>query len=238
MENKNLNVLDRPCPSCVLIIVFVFAALSNDAVWAEGLLIFYELFRFLEEAMDRLNHSLIGELDIEGMRRTSAFKKDLEFYLGKNWERDYKPPEKVSQYVLYLKDLENTNPYMLMAYVYHLYMGLLSGGQILKKKRQFFAKYIPLCGSGMGADQGYEVTDFGNRSISQIKRELVKAMNGVADNLDEETKQQLITESRTLFLKNNEIIKTVQGATNVLLKKLAWLIFLLILVWFAFKIVF
>ena len=214
--------------------MFVFAALSNDSVWAEGLLIFYEIFRFLEEAMDRLNHSLIGELDIEGMRRTEAFKQDLAFYLGKDWEKHYQPREVVTKYVSYLKEIEMSNPYLLLAYVYHMYMGLLSGGQILQKKRQFFSKFFPFGGA---SDLGYEVTKFGTHSIAHIKRELVKAMNEVAENLDEDTKQQLIDESRTLFLKNNEIIKTVKGATQVLIQKLVLLIAFFVLLWYLYKVI-
>lgn len=215
--------------------LLIISALSSDDVWAEGLLIFYEIFRFLEEAMDRLNHSLIGELDIKGMRRTDAFKKDLAFYLGKDWEKGYAPREKVAEYISYLKDLETNNPYMLMAYVYHMYMGLLSGGQILVKKRQFFVKFFPFFGT---QDQGYEVTKFGNKSISHIKRELIQAMNEVAGNLDEDTKQKLIDESRTLFLRNNEIIKTVKGATYVLTKKLIIFFVLILFAWLAYKMLF
>jgi len=58
----------------------LFKAMSDDAVWAEGLKCFYEIFKYLEEALDRLGHTLLGDLDIEGMRRTKAFEQDLEFY--------------------------------------------------------------------------------------------------------------------------------------------------------------
>lgn len=36
---------------------------------------FYEIFRYLEDALDRYSHTLVGELDIPGMRRTEAFEK-------------------------------------------------------------------------------------------------------------------------------------------------------------------
>ena len=49
--------------------------MGENGVWAEGLLVFYEVFRHLEEALDRLNHTLIGELDIPGMRRTKLFEE-------------------------------------------------------------------------------------------------------------------------------------------------------------------
>jgi heme oxygenase len=41
----------------------------------------------------------------------------------------------VKSYLEHLKKIENENPLLLAAYIYHLYMGLLSGGQILAKKR-------------------------------------------------------------------------------------------------------
>ena len=49
--------------------------MSENRVWAEGLLIFYEVFRYLEDALERFNHTLIGELDVPGMRRVEAFEK-------------------------------------------------------------------------------------------------------------------------------------------------------------------
>lgn len=47
--------------SDALVNVKLGLALSDDGVWAEGLLVFYEIFRRLEEAM--LNHrdSLLGK---------------------------------------------------------------------------------------------------------------------------------------------------------------------------------
>ncbi|XP_067009345.1 heme oxygenase 1 isoform X2 [Anabrus simplex] len=193
-------------------------ALSDNSVWAEGLLIFYEIFRYLEEAMDRLKDKHVGELDIEGMRRTKAFEQDLNFYLGNDWQKNYTPRESVAKYLLYLSKLETSDPDMLMAYIYHLYMGLLSGGQILARKRAIYKKLLPF---SKQAEGGYAVTSFGDYPISKIKRNLVKAMNDVAQNLDEDTKNKLIEESKTVFVMNNEIIRTVEGANKVFLKKMA-----------------
>lgn len=169
--------------------VFFMTAMSEDRVWAEGLLIFYEIFKYLEEALDRLSHTLISDLDIPGMRRKEAFEKvsalersircaskvyeidttifsslpfvfhekssgkpfqrfksnpifqDLAFYLGSNWKDGYKPRESVCQYLKHLEKIEQENPYYLMSYIYHLYMGLLSGGQILRRKKVLLQKF-------------------------------------------------------------------------------------------------
>ncbi|XP_069673121.1 uncharacterized protein Ho [Periplaneta americana] len=200
-------------------------ALSDNSVWAEGLLVFYEIFRYLEEAMVRLKDTHVGKLCIEGMQRTESFEKDLSFYLGSDWAKDYKPRESVVKYLLHLRELENSDPDQLVAYIYHLYMGLMSGGQILRKKRVVFSKFT-------SSQQTYEdaVTDFGENSIPNMKKDLMTAMNGIAEVLNEETKQKLIEESKTVFVLNNEIIRSVRGANEVILKKIIILIIIISLI--------
>ena len=47
--------------------------ISDDSVWAEGLLVFYEVFRFLEGAVQRTKDSLLGEYNlIAGLWRTEV----------------------------------------------------------------------------------------------------------------------------------------------------------------------
>lgn len=70
---------------------FVFLGLMDNAVWADGLLVFYEVFRYLEGAMMRLENTKVGLLKIPGLERTKAFEKDLEYYLGTNWTVNYTP---------------------------------------------------------------------------------------------------------------------------------------------------
>ena len=78
--------------------------MTDDPVWAEGLLIHYEIFKVLEEIMDRRIHTLIGELDIKGMRRIKKiFEEDLQFYYGKEWlENEYQPNNEVTAFLEYL----------------------------------------------------------------------------------------------------------------------------------------
>merc|ERR1711928_275900 len=80
-------------------------AMTDDKVWAEGLLFFYEIFKFLEEALDRLSHTSLSEFDVEGMRRTKQFKADLDFWYGEDWMNNvYQPHESVVNYIEYLKE--------------------------------------------------------------------------------------------------------------------------------------
>ena len=108
--------------------------ISDDSVWAEGLLVFYEVFKFLEHALRSHSDSLIGDLLIAGMARTEAIEEDLEHFYGASWKDDYTVRVEVQQYLDHLTQLDNDNPYLLIPYIYHLYMGLFSGGQILQAK--------------------------------------------------------------------------------------------------------
>ena len=107
--------------------------ISDDSVWAEGLLVFYEVFKFLEKSLSAHSDSLIGDLLIPGMARTEAFEKDLDFFFG-DWKESYEIRPEVRQYLDHLESLDHENPYLLIPYIYHLYMGLFSGGQILAAK--------------------------------------------------------------------------------------------------------
>ena len=217
--------------------------MSDDAVWAEGLKCFYEIFKFLEEALDRLGHTLLGELDVEGMRRTKAFEQDLEFYCiiqslnymflnyiinnflycidGKNYlENVYQPSSAVIAYVEYLTTLEAEDPHMLAAYIYHLYVGLFSGGQILRKKRSLEAslKFKKSTDTDSTGKAGEAVTDFVDIHIFKLKKQMMEAMERVAAQLGEQDRWKLIEESKNVFRMNNKMIRTI-STNKVVLRK-------------------
>ncbi|CAK9812144.1 Heme oxygenase 2 [Anthophora plagiata] len=208
----------------------------DDSVWADGLLVFYEIFRYLELATIRWKHTEIGLFLIDDkLLRTEAFERDLEFYLGKEWKKDYTPRSSVIKYLTRLKKIESTEPILLAAYIYHLYMGLLSGGIILRKKRQLMQKIWPF--KSFQTD-GKNITDFGNSNIFELKRHMRDTMNKIAETLDDATKNKLIQESKTVFALNNEIIKSVKGAGTVLLKRIVYFVIPVILLIFAFLVPF
>ena len=75
-------------------------------------------------------------------------------------------------YRSHLDALHEKDPYLLIPYVYHLYLGLLSGGQVLREKRRLttgFKQKVGLGGSQQkqGNVEGEAVTHFGDRSISR-----------------------------------------------------------------------
>merc|ERR1719489_93032 len=204
--------------------------MSDDNVWAEGLLVFYEIFKFLEEALASHSDSLIGDLLIPGMARTQALEADLAHYLGDGWKDDYVIRPEVSAY--------DDHPYLLIPYIYHLYMGLFSGGQVLRATRMLTLSSI----AGVGGEEkpGNSVTSYNdNTTIGSLKKQLRKAINDLADELDEEIKEAILVESVRVFEWNNHIIGSVKGVDSVLRRRLLkLLIAVLLLLLFLFAYVF
>ena len=203
---------------------------SDPQVWAEGLLIFYEIFKFLDNFLENHKDSLIGELIVDpAMFRTSSFESDLKFYYGSElWKSsDYVIRPEVQKYLDHLRSLQDDEPYYVMAYVYHLYMGLFSGGQILRAKRML--KF----GSSTNEEreQGNDVTEFNGVPISVLKRKMKDAMNKIAEDLDESTRDAICAEGITVFELNNSIIKTVKGVDDIFNAKIKkWLAYFILTV--------
>ena len=139
-------------------------ACSDTAVWCQGLLIFQPVFEFLEDSLkNRRRDSLLGDLIVDDalFNRSEAILSDLKFHLeGRHLdqlEKVRKRPE-LEAYLNHLRTLEQRNPYALVAFVYHLYMGLLSGGQILAAKRNLLRK---------NSSRPEAVADFGDKTVAR-----------------------------------------------------------------------
>lgn len=143
--------------------------------------------------------------------------------------------DSVIKYLMRLREIEDTDPTLLAAYIYHLYMGLLSGGIILHKKKLLMQKMLPY---KKIQTSGNNITDFGNISIFELKQNMRDTMNKIAEMLDEDTKNKLIEESKIVFALNNEIIKSVRGTGTVLFKKILYFGTVFMLILFVFLVLF
>jgi len=197
-------------------------SMSNDKVWANGLLVFAKVFFQLEKSLDE--YPALAELDVEGMRRTEALEEDLDHFFGESW-RTKEEPEALVKYIDHLKHIaEEDEPLLLVAYIYHLYMGLLSGGQILSKKRQFF-------GSDDGKVKGTAVTTFEGETPGGLKKKLRAAANALGQELDADLQERIIQEGSNVFKLNNSIIYTIEGVDEIFYKKIfTWLAILALVI--------
>lgn len=197
------------------------SALSDNSVWADGLLVFYEIFRFLEENVPE-------DLLPREYHRAKAFEEDLSFYLGENWQRDYEIRNSVKVYLKHLYDVKKRSPVLLLAYVYHLYMGLLSGGQILAKKRS-----LNILSSG--DRDGEAVTHFENHTIAELKANMRNLVDTKALEFDESMKILLIAESKMVFHLNNELVRSVRGVNRANLRKFGLVLIIVVLIFYLLR---
>merc|ERR1712129_264169 len=197
-------------------------SMSNDMVWANGLLVFAKVFFQLEKSLDE--YPALADLDVEGMRRSEALEEDLDHFFGESW-RTKEEPEALVKYIDHLKHIaEEDEPLLLVAYIYHLYMGLLSGGQILSKKRQFF-------GSDDGKVKGTAVTTFEGETPGGLKKKLRAAANALGQELDADLQERIIQEGSKVFKLNNSIIYTIEGVDEIFYKKIfTWLAILALVI--------
>lgn len=190
-------------------------------MWAEGLLVFYEVFKYLE---NNVPESLLPK----DYHRTEAFEADLDFYLTKEWRNGYEPRPEVQRYLEHLETIKAKNPLLLFAYVYHLYMGMLSGGQILQKKRALAGKWGTKIDDSL---DGRMVTSYGEGSILELKNKMREHVDSLSDNWDEEFKPEFILECKYVFELNNRIVRTIESANRVGYKRLSFIVGLIIIIW-------
>lgn len=167
--------------------------------------------------------------------RATLFEADLELYYGKNWKITHTPKSRecVRNYINHLEELEKTEPNLLIPYIYHLYLGLLSGGIIIRKKH----KLTPF---SVFSKQS-SVVDFESKIVGELKTFIKNITNDIAENLDEDMKKKLLDESITVFKLNCDLIRSVESAKNVynkivkIISYLGLLIMFIILFYFYFK---
>uniref|UniRef100_A0A8D8RCC5 Heme oxygenase n=1 Tax=Cacopsylla melanoneura TaxID=428564 RepID=A0A8D8RCC5_9HEMI len=200
-------------------------AMSDTNIWIEGLLVFYEVFKFLELCMEEcLGNKRLQQYNLSQMKRTAAFESDLQHYLGADWRGNYKPRQSVVNYLDHLAELKEKNDTLLIAYVYHLYLGVLSGGQLINKKRQL---------SPFKSSYHDQVLCFPpEANVAELKRQIKAILDEQSSEFNSLTRRQLLGESRRVFHLNNSLIKSIdqKRMTHVLVKKLLYLIVICFLI--------
>lgn len=198
--------------------------MTDSKVWVEGLRRFYIVYKYLETAMMKEdNYNLHTFSQINGMFRTQQFESSLQHYLGEKWQTQM--TKSMAEYSDYLLRLEKENHVLLAPFIYHMYMGILSGGQILMAKQRLAFS------DGKGSEAFYF-----DVNVKEAKNQLRSAMNALAEKLDDETKLRLLKESKMVYLLNNKLVKEVKVPMEILLIKLIFIVGILILVILLWKV--
>ena len=164
---------------------------------------------------------MLGDLDLEGLRRTEAFYKDLETFYGpavwKEKLNEMRQTDPVKNYILHLENIENENPYLLSAYIYHLYMGLLSGGQILSAKRRLTRQ------TGKENSEGEQIFRLKEpHTVGSLKKQMRETMEAMAQHFDNQTQEEVLDEGIKVFELNNTLVNSVKGVDEALWRLIMW----------------
>ncbi|XP_037942951.1 uncharacterized protein LOC119675806 [Teleopsis dalmanni] len=229
-------------------------ALSNETVWADGLLAFYEIYKFFET---HLPETLLPK----ELYRTAAFEKDLNIFLGSNWQENYEPRESVKKYLKKLEEVRSKNELLLFAYAFQMYMALMSGGQLLQKKRMIARKLWigkqeePEDNKAMTFDPELHEVDLEKRpmpaqvticppgcaatffpdKISVLKAKLRTILNENYGKFDDDMRAAFIEESRNVFLYNGDVVRSIKGVAKANLRALGMVVCFIVGVYLALK---
>lgn len=93
----------------------------------------YHIYSAMEDEFEsHKSDPILKNIYYPELFRKKSLEKDLEYYLGKDWESKITQTESCKKYVNRIRYISKNHPYLLIAHHYTRYIGDLSGGQILK----------------------------------------------------------------------------------------------------------
>merc|ERR1712212_1384017 len=160
---------------------------GSQDLWFQALARFELIFNELEDCLDC--QKKLKDFDIPGMRVSHLIKEDLDEYYGV--ERKFNSAA-VNTWMTEVRKIRFDHPYLITAYIYHMYLGLHSGGRILRHK-------FKLKGKTLEIDTKLNVKE---ALKMQMKRLLLE---------QPDLEDGLLEHSKNLFRLNNLIIRECEN---------------------------
>lgn len=187
----------------------LIVAFTDKKLYGLAVSYFYYIYREIEAAIERQRkHPSIQPFDrlLPLFARTPGFEKDLAYYLGADYQSRISESDNpaVEAYIKHLREIEKKDPTLLLPYLYHMYMAILAGGQMIKK----MAKRT----MGLPHDKGTALLDL-PESVSRpsLRKKIKDEMNALE--LSAEKTEALLNESILLFTMNNKVASHLPGWT-------------------------
>ena len=193
-------------------------AFTDRRLYGLALLRFYVIFRTLKTlSMPHVRESQSFEtlrvhLDTVLFSRVQAFEADLDFYFHAGWSDQLEEAQKmpsVASYVQHLENLEREDPRLLIPYMYHLSLAILSGGQMMRRlvRRAF----------SLSSDRGMAVLTFDGTldgtwtgtTKATIKAGFKHAVDAMSASWTEELRQRVVAGSVDVFKRNNILVSAL-----------------------------
>lgn len=185
---------------------------TSPPLYGEALSLFVPIFAKIEGILNDSKHPQICKLKplLEKLQRTPGARADMTYYLTSERRQQLEESWKAnsgacSEYLQRLEWIEANDPVLIIAYVYHLYAGMLAGGQIIKR---MVKKAMGLKKSG---EKGVEIFCLPDGIIAKLfMAEWKKMLNEELD-LKEEEEARVIKEGNEVFRLNDALIETIKG---------------------------
>jgi heme oxygenase (biliverdin-producing, ferredoxin) len=171
----------------------------DRGIFAQFLCNLYYLYSALEAAIkNHLNHPMIGALYFPELNRKASLEKDMEFYYGKDWQKQLAPLKATQSYIARIHQLRANAPELLLGHTYTRYMGDLSGGQMFQKIAQSALQL-----------EGSEGTSFYNFEQIPDKKAFKDKYRQTLDSLpiDDVTALRIVAEANYAFDLNMQMAK-------------------------------
>jgi len=174
---------------------------------------FYFVYSAMEDAISSTEDPMVKAIRSEDLERKESLAKDLEYYYGSYWEKTIKPTEACDTYVSRIKQLADTDPYLLIAHHYTRYIGDLSGGKVL---REIAARVLtPPVGVGLSF---YDFPSIPN--AKEFKNNYRSSLDLLG--CDEQQVNAMITEANYAFRLNMYMFEEIQGKASQSFLRLMW----------------
>lgn len=179
-------------------------AFADPRVWVALLEQFGHVYAAIEdELMVNANDPHLSPLYdafFHKLHRAEAFQKDIVYFGG---QKESARCKAVDEHIARIRHVAGTEPVLLLAYAQTMYMALLAGGQVIRR--------LQLAAMGLKpADGGGAIFEFAlvpTKQQAAFKKSFALALDALP--LDDDLKMRLIEEKRSIFPRNDQIIREV-----------------------------
>lgn len=198
--------------------VKLLIALTNKRIYGSILKDYFFIYYAIEESLESCrDEKRIFALRDQRVYRSSALYKDVTFFLGDRWMDKEGPSPTAKKYMSRIEYVRFSRPELLIAYAKTMFLASFSGGKTI---RGIVKKTL-----GLRGDEGLAFFDYGEMNRRRLRAEYKEKLRSIDSELDCETKQKIIEETKLVLAMNNSIAAQVQ-ITNSGISKLLKMLFI------------
>lgn len=182
-----------------------FKGLSTKESYRNLVTSLYFVYKAMEEeAFDTTQCPHVQTMDDPELRRLAALEKDMNYFYGDDWKSQNITPTLATQaYVARVRQVAQSEPYLLVAHQYTRYLGDLFGGQMMGGMAQ----------RSLNLEQGKGVAFYNFQDIKSTDDFITGWYTRLnALDLTEQQKEAIVDEANLVFDLNIGILQELDGS--------------------------